>query len=216
MALGDMGLILDPFWNMWVNIVGSLPYLVAAILIIILGYLVGALLGHIVRHLLEKTKIVNVLIKKIGLEEEIGKLNIAGFLALAVKWYIFVVFLNPAAEIISLTGLSNFLSDVAKWIPNIILAVIIAMAGYVLAEYLAKKIKDTRAKKNSIMATVAKILTMVLVVLVSLKQIGIHIEVAENSFLIVLAGIMLGVGIAFGFAFKDEAKGIIKEIQKRI
>ena len=49
-----------------------------------------------------------------------------------------------------------------------------------------------------------------------LNQVGIEISLAENTFLIVLAGVMLAVGIAFGLGLKDDARAIVKEIRKRI
>jgi small-conductance mechanosensitive channel len=86
----------------------------------------------------------------------------------------------------------------------------------VFAEYISKKIKETKAKNNSLLAALAKIITTVIVILIALKQIGIRVDVAENSFLIILGGVMLCFAIAFGLALKDEAKNIVKEIRKRI
>lgn len=206
----------QPLLELWNSTLAILPGLIAAILILIFGYLVGALIGRIVKKVLEKTKVLTLTIDKIGLKEEIGKWDLSSFFGLIVKWYIFIIFLNPAAQVVELDRLSDFFSAVALWIPNIILAVVIVMAGYVLAEYLGKKIKETRAKKNSLMASAAKLITMIFVVLIALRQIGINVSVAENTFLIILSGVMLGLAIAFGLGMKDEAKSIVKKIRKRI
>ena len=214
--LEDMGAAVGaPLLQIWKGVITALPGVIAAILILILGYLVGALVGHIVKKLVEKTKIISLVIKKMGLQAEIGKWDLAGFLGLITKWYIFLVFLNPAAQVVRLDTLSVFFSSVALWIPNIILAIVIALVGYVLAEYIAKKIKETKSKKKSLMATLAKIITMVFVVLIALKQIGIEVSVAENSFLIILAGVVLGLALAFGLGFKDEAKKVLKDVMKK-
>lgn len=215
--LEDTGVVLGtPLLRLWDSIIVALPGLVAAILILILGYLVGALIGHLVKKVFQKTKIINLAIKKMGLQSEMGKWDLNGFLGLITKWYIFLVFLNPAAQVVSLDTLAVFFNSVALWIPNIILAIIIALVGYVLAEYIAKKIKETKAKKNSIMAGAAKVITLVFVFLIALRQIGIEISVAENSFLIILAGVVFGLALAFGLAFKEEAKKILKDVMKKI
>ncbi len=216
-GLEDAGAVIaTPFLQMWNDIVAALPGVIAAILLLLFGYLVGALIGHIVKKVLDKTKVISIIIKKLGLNQELGKWDISGFFGLIVKWYIFIVFLNPAAQVVSLSTLSIFFSSVALWIPNIILAIVIALAGYILAEYIAKKIRETKAKKNSLMAQGAKIITIIFVALIALKQIGIEVSVAETSFLIMLGGVMLALAIAFGLGFKDEARGIVKEIRKRI
>lgn len=213
----DTGQIIgEPLIGMWNSVITALPGIIAAILILILGYLIGALIGHLVKRLLDKTKIISLGIKKMGLQHEIGKWDLSGFLGLITKWYIFLVFLNPAAQVVKLTSWSTFFSDAAKWIPNIILAIIITLAGYVLAEYIAKKIKETRAKKKSLMASTAKIITLVFVVLIALKQIGIDVSIAENTFLIILSGVMLGFALAFGLGFKDEAKSLLRDIKKKL
>ncbi|MBD3164355.1 hypothetical protein GF323_04090 [Candidatus Woesearchaeota archaeon] len=216
-VLQDTSVVLgEPLLELWQSTMVLLPGLIAAILILIFGYLVGALIGAVVKKILVKTKVVSLVVDKIGLKKEIGKWNLTGFLALITKWYIFIIFLNPAAQVVSLHTLSNFFNAVALWIPNIILAVIIVMAGYVLAEYLAKKIKETKARKTSLLASAAKLITMVFVVLIALKQIGINVSVAESTFLIILAGVMLGLAIAFGLGMKDEAKDIVRKVREKI
>ncbi|MCK5140492.1 MAG: hypothetical protein KAQ85_11670, partial [Thermodesulfovibrionia bacterium] len=170
-----------------------------------------------VKKLLKKTNVIDTVVKKIGLQDEIGKWDLPGFFGLITKWYLFLIFgLTPAAESVSLPNLSAFLTSVALWIPKIISAIVIVMVGYVLAEYIAKKIKEVKSTKSSLTAKVAKVITLIFVVLIALKQIGIEVSVAENSFLIILAGVMLGLAIAFGLGFKDEAKAIVKSIRKKL
>ncbi|MBR9699438.1 hypothetical protein GOV09_03215 [Candidatus Woesearchaeota archaeon] len=204
------------FAELYFDIMTALPGLIAAILILVLGYLVGALLGHVLKRILDKTKIVSIIVKKAGLQSEVGKWNINYFLGLITKWYVFIIFLNPAAQVVKLDMLSQFFQAVALWVPNIILAIVIAMAGYVLSEYIGQKIQETRGKKGSSLASAAKLVTMVFVVLIALKQIGIELLVAETAFLIVLGGVMLALAISFGLGFKEEASKILKDLRKKL
>jgi len=208
--------LLNPLIEIWNGFVLSLPGIVAAILILVLGYLIGALLGAIVKSILVKTKVCTLLVKKMDLNKDVKKWNFPSFFGLIVKWYVFIVFLTPAAGQVTFNGLSRFFLAVALWIPNIILAIIIVMVGYILAEYIAQKIRETRAVKKSLMASIAKVIVWIFVILIALRKIGIDITVAENTFLIILAGVMLGVALAFGLGFKDDAKGLLKKLKKRI
>lgn len=217
MVFGDFGgLLSGPFVQLGQGVVNAVPGIVAAIVILLLGWLIGVLLGHVVKKVLVHTKLLTTVVGKLGLQEEVGKLNLPHFFALLTKWYVFVVFLNPAAQVVSLTGLADFFRAAALWIPNIILAIVIALAGYVLAEYVAKKIREIKVKKNSLLASSAKALAMVFVVLVVLRQVGIEVSVAENAFLIVLGGLMLGVGIALGLGLKDDVQDLVREVRKRL
>jgi hypothetical protein len=217
MALEDTATVVyEPLLSIWNEVVQAVPGIIAAILILVLGYLVGALIGYLVKKVLDKTNLISLTVKKLDLQQEVGKWDISGLLGLIIKWGIFVVFLTPAAEVVSLEALAVFFSTVALWIPNIIIAVVIVLAGIVFAEYLAKKIKEVRSKKSSLLADIVKVVTLVYVALIAFKQVGIQVSFAENSFLIILAGIMLAVAIAFGLAFKDEAKKLAKDIRKKI
>ncbi len=208
----------EPFLRaMKSQFVNALPSIVWALVILLVGYILGAILGHIVKRVLVHTRVIPILMRKLHLEhEEVGRWNLNELAYLIVKWYVFIIFLGPAAEVVELPSLREFLGRVALWVPNIILAVLIALAGYVMAEYIATKIRAVKSKKKSLLASSAKALTMVFVTIIALRQVGVAIGVAENAFLIVLAGIMLGLAIAFGFALRDDAKQLIKDLRKRL
>lgn len=197
----------------FVNVV---PSVVAALLIILMGYLLGWFLGHVVKKVIERTGVVHQVISKLGLQREVGRWNFGELFALLVKWYVFVIFLNPAAQVVELPQLAAFFSSVALWLPNVMLAVLIALAGFVVAEYLQKKIQQVKNKKKSLLAASAKVLTIIFTVIIALRQIGVAVDVAESAFIVVLAGVMLGLAIAFGFALRDDAKELIKDLRKRL
>lgn len=215
--LGTTGFaIAEPLVGVVEGAIYTLPSIVATIVILIFGYLLGALLGMVVRHVLDRTGIIRKIIFKLDLQKEVGNWNISHLFGLITKWYIFVVFLTPAAQTANLTSLADFLNSAALWIPNIILAVIIALAGYVVSEYIAKKIREIKSKQRSLLASTGKLLTLIFVALIALRQVGIAIDVAENAFLIILGGIMLGLALAFGLAMKDDAHDLVKDIRKRL
>jgi len=218
MSLLDLtgNVIAEPFQEIVDSTVSVFPGIVAALVAILVGYLLGSVLGYVVRHVVNKTGVARKLIGKLGLQDEVGAWDLGELFGLITKWYVFVIFLNPAAQAIKLTYLADFLKSVALWIPNIILAVIIALGGYIVAEYVAKKIRTIKAKQKSLLASMAKGLLLVFTALIVLRQVGIAINVAENAFLIVLAGVMLAVALAFGLGMQDEAKGLIKEIKKHL
>ncbi|MBW3019051.1 hypothetical protein KY329_02615 [Candidatus Woesearchaeota archaeon] len=209
----------NPLLAIWQGIVQSVPGIVAAILILIFGYIIAVLLGRLVSAILVKINADKWLLHKTNLKKLFGDFKLSRFLALITKWYVFVLFLPPAAEVIRLQSLAVFLIDVAKWIPNVILGVIIAFVGILAADYVAHMITETKAKAAGVLGLIAKIVILVFTALIVFNQIGIKIQVAETSFLIVIAGIMLGLalmfGIGFGLAMKEEAKASIKKIKKK-
>lgn len=213
------GSIVDPLKALWFGLVKTVPGVIAAIIILLFGYLVAVLLGNLIEKILVKVKLDNFVLKKTNMTKVIGAFKLSHFLGLISKWYLFILFLPPAANVINLKPLALFLTELASWIPNVIAGVVIALIGFMAADYISMKIKDTKAKSASIVAGFTKTVILVFVLLIALDQIGLRIAIAQSSFLIILAGIMLGValmiGIGFGLALKDEAKSTIKTLKKK-
>lgn len=212
--------IVQPLKSLWFGLVDTIPGIFAAIIILLFGYLVAVVVSNIIEKLLMKVKLDEFALKKTNMTRVIGAFKLSHFLSVITKWYLFILFLPPAASIIHLRPLAGFFMDVAKWIPSVIAGIIVALVGFMAADYISMKIKDTKAKSAGLIASFAKIVIIIFVLLVALDQIGLKIAIAHSSFLIILAGIMLGlalmIGIGFGLALKEEAKKTIKSIKKKL
>jgi len=212
--------IVDPLYALWNGLVRTIPGVIAAIIILLFGYFIAVIIGNIIEKVLVKIKLDEWALKKTNMTKVIGAFKLSHFLGLITKWYLFILFLPPAANVVHLRPLEMFFLNVAAWVPSVIAGVIIAIVGFMAADYISMKIKDTKAKSANIIATFAKIVIIVFVLLIALDQIGLKIAIAQSSFLIILAGIMLGIalmlGIGFGLGLKEEAKKAIKTIKKKI
>jgi len=210
----------DPLLALWQGLVRSVPGIIAAIAVLIIGYIIAWALGKLVRAVLTRLDADKWLMKKTSMKKLMGDFKLSGFLGLITKWYVFVMFLPPAAEVVQLRSLSAFFYDVAVWIPQLIAGVIIALIGLLAADYVSAKITETKAKTAGLIALIARVVILVFTALIVLSQIGVQVRVAESSFLIVLSGIMLAVaimfGIGFGFAMKEDAKKWIKDVKKKL
>ncbi len=212
--------IIEPLFSIWESIVTLVPGLVGALVVLLFGYLVGLLLGRFVQEVLERAKAEKWLVERTNLVSVLGYFRLSKFAGLITKWYVFVLFLPPAASIIELAPLSTFLLQIATWVPSVIAAVLLALLGLMSAKYVEKKISETKAKTADLVGSVAKVIIVVFTFLIVLDQIGVRVAVAQTSFLVILAGVMLGLalmlGIGFGLAFKDEAHGIIRDVKKKL
>ena len=212
--------IVEPVMSIWEGIVSTLPGLVAAVVILVVGYLVAVIIGRIVRTVLEKVDLDKWVLEKTHARKTLGAFQLSKFLGLITKWYVFILFLPPAANVIALQPLASFLLAVTLWVPSVILAVIVALLGIMAAMYVEKKIVETKAKAAKIVGSLAKWIIYVFTALIVLDQIGVKIAVAQTSFLIILGGVMLAIamilGIGFGWAFRDEAKHIIRDLKKKL
>ena len=116
------------------------PNFIVAIIVLILGWMVGSALGTLVQKVLEAVKIDN-LANTVGLDklsERTGKkLSISVFGNWLVRWFFIVATFVAAAEILNLTQVSAFLyGEVVPYFGNVIIAVAIMLVGMVAANFL--------------------------------------------------------------------------------
>ena len=97
--------------NLWERFINFLPALVGAILVFVAGWIVAVALGKVVEHVFKMIK-VDEAIEKAGTKarfEKAGvKLNVAKFLGGLVKWFLILVFLMAATDILKLVQVTNF------------------------------------------------------------------------------------------------------------
>lgn len=198
------------------NILAALPGILFAIIILVLGYLVAFLVKVVVKKLLVKIKLDEKVIKKTDLKNLIGDFKLTNFVALIVKWYVFILFFPIAADVLNLQAASNFLVSLSVWIPNLIAAIFVAIIGIIIATYIKNKVEHVNFHNAVFVAGLVYAIILVFTGLIAFEQIGINISVVSNSFLIILAGIMLAIGIGFGLGMKSEAEHMIKNWRKKL
>jgi hypothetical protein len=212
--------VVDPLKSIWMGIVGAVPGIIAALVVLIVGYLIALLISSIVEKLLGKIKFDEWVFEKTRMSHAVGRFDLTHVLGLLAKWYIIVLFLGAAAEVVALGTLSSFLTKLSEWIPQVIVGVVIGLFGVLAGMYVEKRVVETKAKGAKIVAAVAKWVIYVFTALIVLDQVGVQVAMAQNSFLIILGGVILMlallVGISFGLAFRDDAKKIISDVKKKL
>ena len=224
MALEDIGatgaIILNPLFTLWNSFVNILPGLLAALLVIILGYSVAYLIGHGLKLLLQKLGL-NRAVEKSELTRAVGHTNVSALIGEITKWYIFIIFLGVAVDLLQLGMLSELLATFVLWLPNVIAAVLLLFIGIALSYYIELKITEyTRMKGMKVVAVIIKTVVLFLFIMVALQQIGIKVGIVENAFLIILGSIGLGIalalGIGLGLGLRDSSKKLIDDIRKNL
>lgn len=212
--------IVDPFVSIWYWLVKAVPDLIAAIIILIVGYLVALAVSTILESVLNRLKFNQWVFDKTNLSHAVGKFDLVHFLGVVTKWYVIVLFLSATAARIQLQTLAGFLSALALWIPQVIVAVVLGLIGIAAGMYVEKKVSETHARGAKIVAMVAKWVIYVFTALIVLSQIGVQIALAETSFVIILGGavlmLALMLGISFGLSFREEAKKIILDVKRKL
>ncbi len=192
------------------------PKLVAALVVAVLGYVVARLVGQVVVKVSEKLGL-QVAAERSGLAQSMQHMgierNVAKILGTITFWLLMCVVFMAAFNILGLTAVSTAMSSVAQYIPNLLVATVIVVAGLFAATFLRGVIATSTDRlgisyaehlANGCYYTLA-LLTFIL----AFQHLGIKFELLNYAILLVLGGLSLGVGLALGLGGRDVMAGIL-------
>jgi small-conductance mechanosensitive channel len=207
--------------DMWLGIANFLPNFLAAIVIAIAGWIVGAILFKLVSQLIKLAKVDHAL-RAAGLEKILHKADIkldAGvFVGSLVKWFFIIVFLVAAFDVLVLTQITAFLKDVVLgYLPQVFVAVLIILVAAVVSEATEKLVVSTSkavdSKSANLAGKVTKWAIWTFAILVAITQLGIAVTFINTLFTGVIIAASLAIGLAFGLGGQDAASKYIEKIK---
>jgi hypothetical protein len=120
----------DPINQALGDAVGYLPTLVAAALILVLGYLIGRFLGSLVSGVVRRIGIdghtAGTPLESIGSGE-----GIARVLGTVVAYYVYFVAIIAAANVLDIPQLTDLLADLGAFLPIVLGALAVLVVGFV-------------------------------------------------------------------------------------
>lgn len=205
MILSNWGMTLQQSFNnlLWAT-VNFLPNLVLAVIIFVIGWFLGVLIGRVIAQAIRAIKVDHAL-KAAGVEEVVNRagwsLNSGEFIGALVKWFIIIVFLLAALSAMGLTSVTLFLElGLLPYLARVIVAVLIIALAAVVAE-VAQSIVTGSARAAGVTSagfagTVAKWAIWIFAILAALDQLGVTPFVQT-----IFTGVVVALSIAFGLAF---------------
>ena len=209
------------FTGIGVQVLQFLPKLLLAIIIFIAGWVVGSVLSDVVSKIIKAIKVDSILESAgaRGLLDKAGfNLNTGAFLGGLVKWFIIIVFLVTALDILKLEAVNAFLTNVVLgYIPQVIVATLILVVAAVLAD-LSQKVLSGGAraldsKHAGMVGGVARWSIWIVAILAALNQLGIAGGMMQTLFTGLVAMLALAGGLAFGLGGKDAAANYIEKLR---
>jgi hypothetical protein len=187
------------FQNLWLGVVNFVPNLVIALIIVILGWLIGALFGRAIWQVFRSLRVDEAL-RRAGFESFLRKgginLDSGAFIGGLVKWFVILVFLVASFDILGLTEVNLFLQQVViAYLPRVIVAALILLVGGVIGD-VVERVVVTAAKTAEVHSahfagTISKWAVWIFAILVSLSQLGIAAAFSQTLF----TGIVIAISL---------------------
>jgi len=216
--------LISSFQDLWAGLVQYVPNLIVAIVILIIGWIIGALFGRVVAQVFKSLKVDNAL-EKSGLVDILERggiaLNSGAFIGGLVKWFFIIVFLVAAFDVLGLEQVNVFLQQVVLlYLPQVIVAAIVLVVAGVLGD-IVKRLVISSVKAGGfghahLAGSVSKWAIWIFGLLVALNQLGIASGFVQTLFTGVVVAVALALGLSFGLGGQQAAANFIEKTRSEI
>ena len=210
------GQIFQPLQDAISLVLSYIPQIIGAIIILIVGYIIGKALQALITRILEG----------VGFEDWMERGGVKRFfdragtsetpssiLGRLVFWFIFIIAITMAANALGIQQISSFLNQLIAYIPSIFVALLILFLATLLANFISGIVRG--ATNSEVLASIAQYAIIIYAVFAALTQLGIAVQLTANTFLILLGAVGLALAIAFGIGGREVARDLVEKAYNR-
>lgn len=207
-------------FDLWGRVVGILPDLLGAVLIIFIGLLIAPILGGIAKKIVDVLK-VDDLAEKMGIHDMVkgysNKFSISKLIGKLVKWFFILAFVMAAADILEWEGVTQFIETLAFFVAHVLMAVIILVFGVIAGKFLevvvVRSLQGAAAPINNpeLLGKITKWAIIIFAASAALIQLG----VAQSLIEILFAGLVLALALAFGLGGREHAAKLLTHLSAK-
>ena len=215
----DLQGISQPAIAMLNNILAMLPKIFVAIVLVLVGIVLAKWIKDVVVTLLQNLGI-NSIFGKMGFSSTGGSTpSFAGIIGTIVQVVIILLFVVEALQVLDLEFMVTLATAIFAYLPHVIAAVVILAVGFWLAN-LAEKLVGSVMKHSSgtphFLRYVAKYAILAFAFFMALSQLGIAAAIINSAFILILGGVALAFGLAFGLGGREHASRYLSKMEKSI
>jgi hypothetical protein len=175
---GLIGGIEEGFSSALSSAIGFTPKLIAALAVLILGLILGRVVGKVVARILGTAKVHN-LIEETPIGEMVrhSGMDILDFLDALARWFIYLIFVMAAVNILDIELFSEFLQRTVDYLPSFAAGLIILILGLAVADFMVSWItsmtKTMKIKGGEFLETAIRVFLFLVIALLALDQMRI-------------------------------------------
>ncbi|MCA9349357.1 hypothetical protein KC878_04440 [Candidatus Saccharibacteria bacterium] len=209
--------IRESFYDLADQAIDFLPKLLVALLLLLVGLVVAKAVSTVIDKLVnyvETHKLTKMAMKKLG----VSIISLSGIAAFFVRWSILLIFVGAAVDVLNLTALTDTFDSLIGFLPNIFAFAVVAglsiIAGNVVKDIVTESAQKAKVANYSTLASAAKAVILVFGLTLAIAQLGLDLTIINNNLTVIMAGIMLALGLAFGLGGRDVAGKIVDDMYK--
>lgn len=196
----------------WNTLLGWLPSVLGAFLIMLVGAYIAKLVRELFKRVFGFVK-VDQWLDKLGVNKFLKTggvaISIPNIFLWLIYWVVALVFLNSAAQVLGIPSITEFVEQLVNFIPRVFAGLVIMLIGIVAAKAVGDILGNVTAGKAY--KTIAYWVILLIAFVTAIEQLGFKVDFLAANLNIVLAGVMLAVGLAFGMGGKDRARDFLEK-----
>ncbi|MGG0642499.1 mechanosensitive ion channel [Sporosarcina gallistercoris] len=216
----DLEGISQPAIAMLNNIMVMLPKIIVAIALVLVGVYVAKWIKGVVETLLANLG-VDSLSNKMGVKSNArtGSFTVSAVIGTIVQIVVILLFVVEALQIVQLAFMVTLATAIFAYLPMVLAAVLILAVGFWLANLAEKfigSVMQTKQGDPHILRYVAKYAILAFAFFMALSQLGIAPAIINAAFILILGGVALAFGLAFGLGGRDHASRYLSKMESSL
>ena len=216
-------ILAGPLLALWNTIVSYLPRVLGALIVFVIGILIAIVLQRVVMKVIAILRL-DELAKKLEIKtqfEHVGiRLHIGYLLGWIVKWFFVIGALIAATDILGWAQVTDYLKQVILFVPNVIIAVIILLAGILLGNFVQNVVRSSVGAAKLASADFLSGISKWAILIFSFMAALVQLQIAQDMIRVLFAGLVfmlaLAGGLAFGLGGKEHASQLLSRLKKDI
>ncbi len=208
--------------SFWTQLAAFVPQLLAALLLLFIGWLFANLVRTGVTKLLDVLRF-DSLAEKTGIEAFLKQgnleLSLSRLLAKLAYWVVIFIVVVTVANSLGLHIVADLFNKIVLYIPNIIVAILVLVFGILVARFINRMVfaylNNIGVQGALTISTLSEYAVIIFVVFVALEQLQIGTSLLTAAFQIGFGAVGLAFALAFGLGGREWAAGVIRKMTEK-
>jgi len=221
---------MDPLFgsllNRWYEtLMTYVPGIVGALVVLIIGWIVGRLLGRAIRIVLDKISEQHIVEEGADVVSVRGSFKNAGLTVgyvgdIAVRIVVYLIAVLAAVDILKMDYLSQLMMMIVEYIPHVVAFVIIFIVGFILIDAFIDFLNRYYTQKNvqfiSSVLVLLRVFLYFVTAILALSQLELDLTIIYTFVTPIAWGIGIGLGAAIaiivGFGLRNRSEAIMDKV----
>lgn len=198
------------------QIMRILPGILAAILLLLVGWLLAKVFSRIISRLfrlLHFDKLATRINELKWMQKSEYKIVPSKIIGKFVYWVILLLFIITATDTLGWSAVSQSINQLITYLPQLFSAIIIFVVGFYLSNLIREFIKTTlqsfEIASASVLGETAFYIIMAIVAITALEQAGVETALLTSNITLIIGSFLLAFAVAFAISSREVFKNIL-------